>query len=165
MKINRVLILSSLVLWTSAHGQEVKKQKLSVKRVEVASDAGMKVHTKDHWATFSNNVDIKLDDFRLRCDQLRLTYSEKKDGKSVDIETLEARGHVVCNDKVRQIDAKSDRLDYEKTKGLLVFSSDDRTEVKKEGSHMSAKSIKVNLESGEVLVDGSGRLEIDLQGL
>ena len=165
MRFKLALMLGALVLQSGVQAQEPKQQKFSVKNIKVASDAGMKVQTKEHWATFSNNVDIKLDDFRLRCDYLRLTYAEKTGGKSAEIETLEAKGNVLCNDKVRQIEAKSDSLVYEKSQGNPVFSSDERTEVKKEGSHMSAKSIRVNLESGEVLVDGSGRLEIDLQGL
>ena len=165
MRFKLALMLGALVLQSGVQAQEPKQQKFSVKNIKVASDAGMKVQTKEHWATFSNNVDIKLDDFRLRCDYLRLTYSEKKAGKSAEIESLEARGHVLCNDKIRGIEAKSDRLDYEKSKGHLVFSSDNRTEVTKDKSQMSAKTIRVNLDSGEILVDGAGRLEIDLQGL
>jgi lipopolysaccharide transport protein LptA len=158
-----ILVVLCLLGLTVGSANEQKQKKFTVKRIEVASDAGMQVNTKERWAEFTQSVDIKLDDFRLRCDHLHFTYTEGEEG--TNIETLVAKGNVRCDDNLRKIEARSDRLDYEKIKGWLVFSSEDQTEVKKDGSHMKAKTIRVKLESGEVLVDGAGRMVIDLSTL
>jgi lipopolysaccharide transport protein LptA len=136
----------------------------SVQKIQVTCDDGMHVKTKDKQASFRKNVDLKLDSFRLRCDSLVITYSEGKNGEA-GVESLLATGSVRVDDPVRDIMATCDRVTYQKSDGWLKMSSDGLTKVRQEGNHMEAKTIKLNVETNEVLVEGQGSVEININNL
>lgn len=96
------------------------------------------------------------------CCRFRIRAEGEDDAQ---VESLIAKGGVVCRDNSRDITAKSDRLSYDREDGWLVFSSDAMTTVVQEGNKMEAPVIKVNVESGTVIVDGQGRVEIRLKDL
>ena len=139
----------------------------SVKKIQVTCDDGMHVKTKEKQASFNKNVDLKLDSFRLRCDTLVITYSEGKDGNGGEagVESLLATGDVKVDDPIRQITASCERVTYQKVDGWLRMSSTTLTKVRQAENHMEAKSIKLNVETNEVLVEGQGSVEINLNSL
>jgi lipopolysaccharide transport protein LptA len=165
LEVKRVLALLPLLLWSGFAVEKVNLEKdgLSLSRIDVSCDDGMTVQTRERWAEFSKNVDVKLDDIQLKCAHLRLTYSEDED--DAQVESMTATGGVYLKDGLRNIVANSDRLNYNRAEGWLIFSSDKLTTVVQDGNKMEAPSIRVNIESGTVLVDGKGRVEIRLKDL
>ena len=128
------------------------KEGFSVDQIKVSSDGGMQVQTKERKARFSKNVKIKLDSFLLHCQSLELSYSEGEKGEA-GVETMLAKGKVKIDDPVRQIKVSCDRVEYDKRDGWMVMSSSGLTQVTQVDNQMEAKVIKINVETGEVLVE------------
>jgi len=137
-----------------------KGEKFTVTKVEVSCDGGIQFGVKSQEASFSTNVDLKLDDFRLRCDRLDISYLEA--GGNTQVKTLEATGHVVCEQASRSLKAWSDRLRYDRDSNQLVFSSQNRTKVVQGENHLEAAVILIDLKTGEAIAKGGGSLEINL---
>jgi lipopolysaccharide transport protein LptA len=133
----------------------------TVKKVEVRCDGGIQVGVKTQEASFSTNVDLKLDDFRLRCDHLDISYLEIE-GKT-QVKSLNATGNVICEQASRSLKAWSDELTYDRASHQLVFSSEGKTKVDQGENNLEAPVILIDLESGEAFAKGGGSIEINLE--
>jgi lipopolysaccharide transport protein LptA len=157
-----ILFSATLLLFSAVAFSNILNtgQKFTVKKVEVDCDGGIQVGVKTKEASFSTNVDLKLDDFRLRCDELKISYLES-DGKT-HVKTLNAQGNVICEQASRQLKAWSDRLTYDRDSHQLVFSSEEKTKVDQGENHLEAVTIRIDLESGEAFAEGGGSIEVNL---
>lgn len=156
-----LIIIASFTLAFPVYGNILPKGKaFTVKKVEVDCDGGITVGVKTQIATFSTNVDLKLDDFRLRCQHLEISYLEV-DGKT-EVKSLKATGNVICEQASRSLKAWSDKLTYDRENNKLIFSSKKRTKVDQGENHLEAPTIKIDLETGEASAEGGGSIEINL---
>lgn len=155
------LLLALLLLSPFLVAKEVGK--LKVQKVKVSCDGNMEVGTKSQRASFTGNVQVHLDDMVLQCEHLVITYEQSEE--KTEIRTMKAWGGVTCHQPSRHIRAKGDRLDYDHRQRELVFSSEGMTEVYQKENLMTAKVIRVNLETGDAVAEGGGKILLDLDKL
>jgi lipopolysaccharide export system protein LptA len=133
---------------------------LDLTRIAIRCEGGMTLHEKERRAEFRGKVVVSSDAISLSCHSLDLTLSG--DQSQMVLKSMHANGDVDCRYIARGITARSDRMNYHKESGLLIFSSNTMTTVVVEGSKMEAKEIELNVNSETVFVEGQSHIEIDL---
>ncbi|MBF0243687.1 MAG: hypothetical protein HQL31_00250 [Planctomycetes bacterium] len=114
-------------------------------------------------AEFSSSVLMTQDDFRLKCDHLKLAFS--KDGGRGELSSFTATGNVECLQPSRQLRAVCDRLNYEKLDACLHAQGDERAYLRWGNNYLEAPEVLLWLQDERMEAKGGISLDVDPDSL